>query len=155
MFSKAASSTAMSDGTIRGAITDSSDGALPGVTVTATSLDGGVLATAVTDGTGAYELQALSAGQVRLSFQLDGFAAADALVTIEAAVFVVRNRLELAAVAETVVVVGRARRLSRTRRSRLCPAIATRSADPQSQARRRSFTIRARRLRSRALLDGG
>jgi hypothetical protein len=99
----------MSDGTIRGAITDSSDGALPGVSVTATSLDGGVLATAVTDGTGAYELQALSAGQVRLSFQLDGFAAADALVTIEPGkVTLVRNRLELAAVTETVVVVGRA-----------------------------------------------
>src|SRR5262245_48681114 len=84
VLSRPARSTEVSDGTIRGAITDSSDGALPGVSVTATSLDGGVLATAVTDGTGAYELQGLSAGQVRLSFHLDGFAAADALVTIEA-----------------------------------------------------------------------
>ena len=109
VFSRAARSTEMSDGMIRGAITDSSGGALPGVSVTATSLDGGVLATAVTDGTGAYELQALATGQVRLSFQLDGFAAADALVTIGATkVTVVHNRLELAAVTETVVVVGRA-----------------------------------------------
>ena len=109
VLSRAATSTELSDGTIRGAVTDSSDGALPGVSVTATSLDGRVLATAVTDGTGAYELQALSAGQVRLSFQLDGFAAADALVTIEPGkVSVVRNRLELAPVTETVVVVGSA-----------------------------------------------
>src|SRR6185295_7976989 len=109
VFSRAATSTEMSDGTIRGAITDSSDGALPGVSVTATSLDGGVVATAVTDGTGAYELHALSPGQVRLSFQLDGFAAADALVTIEAGkTTLVHNRLEFAAVTETVVVVGSA-----------------------------------------------
>src|SRR5262245_7498196 len=108
-LSRAATSTEMGDGTIRGSITDSSDSALPGVSVTATSLDGGVLATAVTDGTGAYELTALSAVQVRLSFHLDGFGAADALVTIEAGkVSVVRKRLELAPVTETVVVVGRA-----------------------------------------------
>src|SRR5262245_54481682 len=108
-FARPAGSTEPIDGTIRGTITDSSDGALPGVSVTATSPDGRVLATAVTDQTGTYEIQTGSAAEVHLAFQLDGFAAAAAQLTIEAGkVSVLRSRLELAPLTETVVVVGRA-----------------------------------------------
>jgi Carboxypeptidase regulatory-like domain len=108
-FSSRAASTAAGQGAIRGAIADSSGGALPGVTVVATSVDGRVVATTVTDGTGAYELSALPAGQVRLTFQLDGFATADASAAVQPnAVSIVTQRLELAPVTETVVVVGRA-----------------------------------------------
>jgi hypothetical protein len=96
-------------GAIRGAITDSSDGVLPGVTVVATSVEGRVLATAVTDGAGAYELGALPAGEVRLTFQLDGFATAVEPVAVRpGTVSIVRRRLELAPVTETVVVVAEA-----------------------------------------------
>ncbi|HEY3044166.1 MAG TPA: carboxypeptidase-like regulatory domain-containing protein [Vicinamibacterales bacterium] len=94
-------------GAIRGAITDSSDGVLPGVTVVATSVEGRVLATAVTDSAGAYELGALPAGEVRLTFQLDGFATAVEPVTVRpGTVSIVQRRLELAPVTETVVVVA-------------------------------------------------
>jgi len=96
-------------GAIRGAITDSSDGVLPGVTVVATSVEGRVLATAVTDGAGAYELGALPAGEVRLTFQLDGFATAVESVAVRpGTVSIVQKRLELAPVTETVVVVAEA-----------------------------------------------
>jgi Carboxypeptidase regulatory-like domain len=108
-FSSGAASTQAGQGTIRGAITDSSDAALPGVTIVATSVDGRAVATAVTDGTGTYELAALPAGQVRLTFQLDGFATADASAVVQPdAVSIVKQRLELAPVTETVVVVGKA-----------------------------------------------
>jgi len=96
-------------GTIRGVITDSSDGALPGVTVVATSVDGRVLATAVTDGSGAYDLVSLPATEVRLAFQLDGFVTAAVSVPVQPGrVLIVPKRLEVAPVTETVVVVGQA-----------------------------------------------
>src|SRR5262249_29452751 len=109
LFVIAAGSAAADDGrgAVRGAITDTSGAALPGVTVVATSPDGRVLATTVTDPTGAYELGALPTGQVRLRFQLDGFANGDATIAIEPdAIAMVAKRLELARVTETVVVVG-------------------------------------------------
>src|SRR5262249_41584087 len=77
-----AASADISEGTIRGTITDGSGGALPGVTVTATSIDRQTLATTVTDAMGAYELPALPVGSVGLTFQLDGFATADASVAL-------------------------------------------------------------------------
>jgi len=105
----AATAADLAEGTIRGAVTDGSGGALPGVAVTATSIDGRVLATAVTDATGAYEFAALPVGQLRLTFQLDGFADGEASVAVQPdAVAVIGRRLELAPVTETVVVVGKA-----------------------------------------------
>src|SRR5262249_36744531 len=93
---------------VRGVVTDSSDAALPGVVVTA-ALDGHVVARAVTDAAGTYEPRPLPSGDVRLVFQLDGFASADAPVVVHAgAVASVSKRLELAPVTETVMVVGRA-----------------------------------------------
>ena len=109
LVSSAATSADMAEGTIRGVITDGSGGALPGVTVTASSIDGHTLATAVTDATGAYELIAMPVGHVRLTFQLDGFATADASVAVQPdAVSIIGKRLDLAPVTETVVVVGKA-----------------------------------------------
>ena len=53
---------AAAPGAVRGAVTDGSAGVLPGVTVVAMAADGRVLATAVTDGAGAYALTGLPAG---------------------------------------------------------------------------------------------
>ncbi len=101
-------------GAIRGSITDSSNGVLPGVTVVAASVEGRVLATAVTDAAGTYELAALPAGEVRLTCQLDGFATAvESIVVRPGTVSMVETRLELARVTETVVVVGDAPALAR------------------------------------------
>jgi hypothetical protein len=98
-----------SAGAIRGAIIDSSGGALPGVTVVAALPDGPVLATALTDGTGTYELSGLPAGEVRVTFQLDGFVTAAESVALQpGTVSTIQTRLELAHVTETVVVVGEA-----------------------------------------------
>ena len=91
-------------GVARGQVTDSSGGVLPGVTVVAT-IDGRVLTTGVTDGTGAVVLNALPPGRVTLTFQLEGFSSAAIQTTIDegtASRFV--QRLELAQLAETVVV---------------------------------------------------
>src|SRR5437870_510003 len=107
--SSEAVSTETLQGAIRGAITDSSDGALPGVTVVATSTEGRVLAATVTDGAGAYEIAALPAGELRLTFQLDGFATAVESVAVRpGTVSTIGTRLDLAPVTETVVVVGKA-----------------------------------------------
>jgi hypothetical protein len=98
-------------GTIRGVVTDTSDGVLPGVTVVASSLEGHVLATTVTDGVGMYELATLPAGDVRLTFQLDGFATAVESVAVRAGIVsTVQKRLQVAPVTETVVVLGDAPR---------------------------------------------
>src|SRR5262245_39328127 len=108
-FARPAGSTEPIDGTIRGTITDSSDGALPGVSVTATSPDGRGLATAGTDQPGTYEILTGSAPERHLACRMDGCAAAGAPLTVEAgSVSVLRRRLELAPLTETVVVVGRA-----------------------------------------------
>ena len=71
-------------GGVRGAVTDDSGGVLPGVVVVATSGDEQVLGTAVTDETGSYAFNALPAGLVRLTFQLEGFAPTVDGLTIEA-----------------------------------------------------------------------
>ena len=92
-------------GVVGGEVTDSSGGALPGVTVVATSADGRLLATAVTDGSGGYVLRGLPAGSTTLTFQLEGFArVAVALAVRPGAESRVVERLELAPISETVVV---------------------------------------------------
>ena len=95
-------------GAIRGAVTDDSGGVLPGVTVVATSADRRVVATAVTDAGGTYAFFALPAGTVRLTFQLDGFSTTIVEVGVQpAAEVLVVERLKVAPVTETVVVVGK------------------------------------------------
>jgi hypothetical protein len=60
------------DATLTGTITDTTGGALPGVTVTATNQDNGNTFVAVTDGRGAYRVP-VRVGQYRLSAELSGF----------------------------------------------------------------------------------
>ena len=64
------------DGRLHGVVADESGGVLPGVTVVATSAEGRVLASAVTDEVGRYSFAGLPAAPVRLTFQLEGFATA-------------------------------------------------------------------------------
>jgi hypothetical protein len=90
---------------VRGEVTDSSGGMLPGATVVATAADGRVLATAVTDGTGRYVLSALPPGPIILRFQLDGFAGVVVELTVQPDTESrVVQRLELAPFSETVIV---------------------------------------------------
>ena len=92
-------------GAVRGAVTDGSAGVLPGVTVIASSTDGRVVATAVTDGAGVYVLTEVPAGPVALGFQLEGFADAAADVVVQPGQETrVAQRLSLAPLSETVVV---------------------------------------------------
>jgi len=96
---------ATATGAVRGAVTDGSAGVLPGVTVVAMAPDGRVLATAVTDGAGAYALTGLPPGPVTLGFQLEGFADTSADVVVQPGLETrVAQRLGLAPLAETVVV---------------------------------------------------
>ena len=64
----------LSFGSINGTVTDTSGGALPGVTVTAASpaLQVGQL-TAVTDGEGKYQIVDLPRGTYQVRFELQGF----------------------------------------------------------------------------------
>jgi hypothetical protein len=96
------------DRNVRGVVSDESNGVLPGVTVVATSADGRVLGTAVTDGAGRYVIGPLAAGRVILTFQLEGFAQAAVRVAIGAdADAVVSQRLVVAPRSERVEVYGK------------------------------------------------
>ncbi len=104
----AAASSYGADRHVRGVVSDESNGVLPGVTIVATSADGRVLATAVTDGAGRYVIGPLAAGRVTLTFQLDGFSPAAVRVAIGAdADAVVSQRLVVAPQSETVDVYGK------------------------------------------------
>jgi len=94
---------------VRGTAVDRSGGVLPGVTVTATASDGKVLATTVSDEAGQYSFDALPVGRVSLTFQLDGFGTATVQLVVQPGAEIdVLERLDLAPLAETVVVQGRA-----------------------------------------------
>ncbi|HSP90604.1 MAG TPA: carboxypeptidase-like regulatory domain-containing protein, partial [Vicinamibacterales bacterium] len=58
---------------IVGTITDSSGGALPGVTVTARNIDTGFNRTVPTDEVGAYRLDFLPIGKYTVELELSGF----------------------------------------------------------------------------------
>ncbi len=104
----AAGSSHGADRHVRGVVSDESNAVLPGVTVVATSTDGRVLATAVTDGEGRYVIGPLAAGRVTLTFQLEGFSPAVTRVTIGVdADAVVSQRLVVAPQSETVLVYGK------------------------------------------------
>ncbi len=108
-LSRTATFAETAGGAVRGAVTDESGAMLPGVTVVATSAEGQVLGTAVTDGAGGYALSALPAGPVHLRFELEGFAADSVGLTIEPGTeAVVAKHLTLAPLAETVMVYGQA-----------------------------------------------
>jgi hypothetical protein len=60
---------------IAGTVRDSSGSVLPGVTVTATQTDTGLMRTAITDATGGYIISNLPVGPYKLEFMLQGFRA--------------------------------------------------------------------------------
>ena len=95
-----------SQSTVRGEVTDSSGGVLPGVTIVATASAGRLLATTVTDGSGRYVFRTLPSGRpITLTFQLEGFASSAVVLSVVAGVESrVVQRLEVAPFAETVVV---------------------------------------------------
>jgi hypothetical protein len=91
-------------GRVRISVTDNSGGALPGATVAA-SMNGQLLVTQVTDGSGRSVFPALPAGVITLAFQLEGFAEAAVSQVVEPGVeSSVVQRLQLASLSETVVV---------------------------------------------------
>jgi outer membrane receptor protein involved in Fe transport len=96
-------------GSIAGAVTDSSNAVLPGVTVTLTGekLIGGAQVQ-TTDTTGTYRFDRLSPGSYRLKFELQGFRAIDRADIIVNASFVatVNAKLEVGNVSETITVTG-------------------------------------------------
>ena len=97
------------DGRVHGLVADESGGVLPGVTVVATSADGRVLASVVTDDVGRYAFAGLPDG-VRLTFQLEGFSPAvvDVAVKPDGDSPVATQRLLIAPRSETVIVQGKA-----------------------------------------------
>jgi hypothetical protein len=92
-------------GVILGEVTDASGGRLPGVSVTVTTADGQIPATATTDATGHYVLRRVPAGAVMVRFRREGFEGAlvgvNVLPDVELRVV---QKLDLAPLAETVVV---------------------------------------------------
>ena len=164
------------DGAIRGTVADSSGGALPGVTVVATSIEGRVLGATVTDGAGAYEIGALPAAETRVTFQMDGFVTTAEALTVRAGfVATIQKQLEVGPVSETVEVVGHAPELAQTRTILAPPALTVAPlpvhdresvcgpAKPDSIRESRG-TIRSRRLEGgrelytkddEVLIDGG
>jgi hypothetical protein len=97
------------DGVIRGEVTDTSGGVLPGVTVVATSGDERIFASTVTDAVGRYILRAVRPGPLTLKFHLDGFDVETIQVVIVASSeSQVVTRLKLAQITERVVVYGTA-----------------------------------------------
>ena len=93
-------------GTLTGTVTDPSGGVLPGVTVTAVSLQTGLTQQTVTGTTGEWRIPALQIGTYEILFELDGFKKlARSGVTVEAAgIRSIPVTLEVGGVAETVQV---------------------------------------------------
>ena len=69
----AASVSAQATGELAGRVTDESGGVLPGVTVTATQTDTGIMRTVVTDGEGNWVMPNMPTGPYRLEVMLQGF----------------------------------------------------------------------------------
>src|SRR5687767_10800560 len=93
-------------GTLTGTVTDPSGGILPGVTVTAISLQTGLTQQAVTGSTGEWRIPALQIGTYEIVFELDGFKKLmRGGVTVEASTIrSVAVTLEVGGMAETVQV---------------------------------------------------
>jgi hypothetical protein len=99
---------AAQDASILGTVTDETKGALPGVTVTATSLDTGRVFTAVSDDRGEYRLRGLPASRYKVVAELTGFST---VIVAEVEVLVGQNRtvpfaMKVASLEETVTVTG-------------------------------------------------
>ena len=73
LFTGASASAQLSTADLTGRVTDSSGAVLPGVTVTVTQTDTGLVRTTVSDETGTYLLTNLPTGPYRLEVALSGF----------------------------------------------------------------------------------
>jgi hypothetical protein len=96
---------ATNSGDIRGTATDSTGAVLPGVTVTVTNNDTGVVKTMVTNGAGLYDTSSIVAGNYRIKFDKPGFSGFErSSVTIDVGVSVVDASLKVGSTTEEVVV---------------------------------------------------
>ena len=104
----AAEVAAQGDGSLRGTVKDEQGGAMPGVTVTATSPGLMGTATAVTDKTGSYRLINLPPGTYSVKAEIAGFAPyrRDGVLLRAAANFQVDIELKLGGAREEIVVEG-------------------------------------------------
>ncbi len=98
------------EATILGTVTDDTKGALPGATVTATSLDNGRIFTGVADERGDYRLRGLAPGRYKVQAELSGFAT---VIVPDVEVLVGQNRtvpfaMQVASLSETLTVTGEA-----------------------------------------------
>jgi hypothetical protein len=96
------------EATIFGQVADNTKAALPGVTITATSLETGLVTTGVSEADGSYRLRSLPPGRYKVQAELAGFAT---LVIPEIEVLVGQNRtvpitMQLAGLSETLTVTG-------------------------------------------------
>ncbi len=93
---------------LTGRVTDSSGAALPGVVVTLSSPQAPGPLTAVTDGTGQYRFQDLRTDTYSVTFELPGFETRTnaSVALLPGSVFILDRQLELAALEETVEVLG-------------------------------------------------
>ncbi|OLE78320.1 MAG: hypothetical protein AUF76_19525 [Acidobacteria bacterium 13_1_20CM_2_65_9] len=96
------------DGSLRGTVKDSQGGALPGVTITATSEVLLSPSVAVTDGSGNYRLINLPPGTFTVTAELGGFSKfrRDGILLRAGSNFQVDITMEIGALAETVTVAG-------------------------------------------------
>ena len=98
------------EASIFGSITDTTSGALPGVTVTATSLETGRVFSGVSDERGEYRLRGLAPGRYKVQAELSGFAT---VVVPDVELLVGQNRsvpfaMQVATLSETLTVTGEA-----------------------------------------------
>ncbi|MGQ0735452.1 MAG: carboxypeptidase regulatory-like domain-containing protein [Acidobacteriota bacterium] len=96
------------EATLGGVITDDTKAALPGVTVTATSIETGRMMTGVTDERGEYRLRGLAPGRYKIQADLSGFAS---MIVPDVELLVGQNRtlaisMQVASVSETLTVTG-------------------------------------------------
>jgi hypothetical protein len=105
-----AASAFAQEATIFGAVTDSTSGALPGVTITATSITNGRVFSSVSDERGEYRLRGLAPDRYKVQAELSGFAT---VIVPDVEVLVGQNRpvpfaMQVATLSETLTVTGEA-----------------------------------------------
>ena len=102
--------SAQATSTFNGRVLDQDDAVLPGVTVTATNTNTGVMRTTVTNDEGQYSMPGLEPGVYDVRTELTGFAAAarERVTLILNATLTLDFKLALAGVQETLTVTGQA-----------------------------------------------
>ena len=125
MLSLACASTAFAQatvGTIAGSVVDSTGGALPGATVTASQPSIGVNRTTVTDADGAFRLDGLPVGGYTIKIELSSFSPLNVTLTAALAGREVRDLgklvMKVGGVASTVEVTGAVTPVQTTESSR-------------------------------------